>query len=34
MNQTKKVIVAMAITTGTKTPLILSAKRWMGAFDP
>ena len=34
INQIKKVIVAMAITTGTNTALILSASRWMGALDP
>ena len=33
-SQTRKVTVASAITTGTKMPLILSASRCIGAFEP
>ena len=32
--QAKKVSTAMPITTGTNTPLIWSARCWMGARDP
>src|SRR5215204_22061 len=33
-NQTKNVTAATPITAGTNTALILSARRWIGAFDP
>ena len=33
-SQTKNVTAATPITAGTNTALILSARRWMGAFDP
>jgi hypothetical protein len=34
MNHTTKVAIAIEITTGTKTPLIRSASRWIGAREP
>ena len=33
-NQTTNVAMAIEITTGTKTPLIRSASRWIGAREP
>jgi hypothetical protein len=33
-SHTKNVRVASAMTIGTKTPLILSARRWIGALEP
>ncbi len=33
-NQITKVAMAIAITTGTKTALMRSARRWIGAREP